>query len=322
MATVPQVTTVHPRLDPELADALLAAPALDLSGDIPKLRAAMQRANAPLLAAMPDVPEVTSEDHDADGVRVRVYRPVDHAPPTAGLVWIHGGGMCFGSVEGDDYMCRTWTRQLGCVIASVDYRLAPEHPYPAHVDDATAALRWFASRTDELGVDPARIAVGGASAGGGIAAGTVLRNRDEGGPPLCFQLLIFPMVDDRAVTVSNNEMTEPRAWNRESNRHGWDAYLAGRAGADDVPIYAAPARATVDQLRGLPPAYLDVGELDPFRDEDIEYAQKLLQAGVPCELHVTPGAYHASESTVMDAASSRRIRAYRRDAMQRVLGRR
>jgi len=320
VATVPQVTTLDPRLDPELAPTLEAAPVLDLSGDIPKLREAMQRANAPLLAAAPEIPEVTAEDHDADGVRVRVYRRVDHAPPTAGLLWIHGGGMCFGSIEGDDFMCRTWAKQLGCVIASVEYRLAPEHPYPAHVDDCTTALRWFAAHADELGVDSARITVGGASAGGGIAAGTVLRNRDEGGPPIAFQLLIFPMIDDRAITVSNNETVEPRAWNRESNRHGWAAYLAGRAGADDIPIYAAPARATVDQLRGLPPAYIDVGELDPFRDEDIEYAQKLLQAGVSCELHVTPGAYHASESSALDAASSRRIRGYRRDVMQRVLG--
>jgi acetyl esterase/lipase len=320
VATVLQVTALDPRLDPELAPTLTAAPALDLSGDIPRLRARMTELNAPLLAAAPDVPEAVSEDRDADGVRVRVYRHRDHVAPSAGLVWIHGGGMCFGSVEGDDFMCRTWAKQLGCVIVSVDYRLAPEHPYPAHVDDCTTALRWFAANLDDLGVDPARVAIGGASAGGGIAAGTALRNKDEGGVPLRFQLLIFPMIDDRSITPSSTEMTEPRAWNRDSNRHGWNAYLAGRAGADDIPIYAAPARATVDQLRGLPPAYIDVGELDPFRDEDIAYAQKLLQAGVSCELHVTPGAYHASESSALHAASSKRIRGYRRDVMQRVLG--
>ena len=315
------MTALDPRLDPELADALAAAPALDLSRDIPKLRAALVEANAPLLAAAPEVPEVASEDCDADGVPVRVYRRFDVASAVPGLLWIHGGGMCFGSIEGDDFMCRTWAKQLGCVIVSVDYRLAPEHPYPAHVDDCTTALRWLGARTGELGVDPARIAIGGASAGGGLAAGTALRNKDEGDPvPLCFQLLIFPMIDDRSITPSSNEVTHPNAWNSESNRHGWRAYLGDRCGTDDVPVYAAPARATVDQLRGLPPAYIDVGELDPFRDEDIAYAQRLLQAGVPCELHVTPGAYHGSEAAVLHAASSRRIRGYRRDVMQRVLG--
>lgn len=307
------------RLDPELADTLAAAPALDLGRDIPKLREALTRMNAPLLAAMPPVPGVESTDHDADGVRVRVYRRADAARPAPALLWIHGGGMCFGSVEGDDFQCRTWTKDLGCVIVSVDYRLAPEHPYPAHVDDCTAALRWLHARADELGVDPARVAIGGASAGGGIAAGTALRARDEG-VPLCFQLLIYPMIDDRGMTPSNQEVDDQRVWNRDANRHGWAAYLGDRAGAADVPLYAAPARATVDDLRGLPPAYIDVGELDPFRDEDISYASRLLQAGVPCELHVTPGAYHASESQVLGAASSKRIRGYRRDVMQRVLG--
>jgi acetyl esterase/lipase len=251
---------------------------------------------------------------------VRVYQRADRRSPTAALLWIHGGGMCFGSIEGDDYMCRVWAAKLGCLIVSVEYRLAPEHQYPAHVDDCYAALRWLGSSTAELGVDPARIVVGGASAGGGLAAGTTLLARDRGEVPVAFQLLIFPMIDDRAVTPSSREIDFPKVWNVESNRHGWAAYLGDRVGGDGVPIYAAPARATVEDLRGLPPAYIDVGELDPFRDEDIAYASRLLQAGVPCELHVTPGVFHASESSVLGAASSRRIRGYRNDVMQRLLG--
>lgn len=309
------------RLDPDLVPALEATPAMDLGGDLPKLREALRRFNEPLWAALPDVPEVESTDEHAGDVPVRVYSRRDRAvAPVAGLLWIHGGGMVFGSVDGDDFMCRTWARNLGCVIVSVEYRLAPEHPYPAHVDDCFAALEWLTTRTGELGVDPARVVIGGASAGGGVAAGTALLARDRGLlPALAAQMLVFPMIDDRDATPSTQEITEPRVWNRVSNRHGWRAYLGDRAGTDDVPVYAAPARASVDQLRGLPPTYIDVGELDPFRDEDIAYAARLLQAGVPCELHVTPGVWHASESTVVDAASSRRIRGYRNEWMRRHL---
>jgi acetyl esterase/lipase len=313
------------RLDPELRTAVEALPAMDLSGDLPALRAAMQAANAPLLEAMPEVPGVHAVDRHVPGldgdpdVRVRVYERVERARPAAALVWVHGGGMVFGSVEGDDFMCRTWARKLGCVIVSVDYRLAPEHQHPAHVHDAYAALRWLSASVDELGIEPSRIVLGGASAGGGIAAGTALLARDRGEVALSHQLLVCPMIDDRDATPSTHDVTDQRVWNRDANVHGWRAYLGDRAGGDDVPIYAAPARATVDQLRGLPPAYIDVGELDPFRDEDIAYASKLLQAGVPCELHVTPGVYHGSESSVMDAESSRRIRAYRRAWMERTL---
>ena len=321
------VTDFQARLDPELRTALDAAPTIDLSGDLPKLRDALRRVNEPLWASMPEVPDVVARDLCAPArgehpeVPVRVYERVDRVAPTAALLWIHGGGMVFGSVAGDDFMCRTWTRKLGCVVVSVEYRLAPEHRYPAHVEDAYTALSWLWSQVDDLGIDHARVAIGGASAGGGIAAGTALLARDRGELPMAAaQLLVFPMIDDRGITISNNEITEPRVWNRDANCHGWRAYLGDLAGTDDVPIYAAPARASVEQLRGLPPAYIDVGELDPFRDEDIAYAARLLQAGVACELHVTPGVWHGSEATVVDAASSRRIRGYRNEWMRRMLG--
>lgn len=308
-------------VDPALRSALDAMPAMDLSVDLPALRARMEKVNAPLRAKLPEIPEVTSTDHLAPGevdVPVRVYERIERTRPAAAMLWIHGGGMIFGSVEGDDFLCRTMCRMTGAVIVSVDYRLSPEHQHPAHVEDAYAALRWLDAHADELGVDPTRIAIGGASAGGGIAAGTALLARDRGEVEVSFQYLVYPMIDDRGITASNDAITQPGVWNRESNRHGWRAYLGDDR--SNVPIYAAPARATVEQLRGLPPTYMDVGELDPFRDEDIAYATALLQAGVPCELHVTPGAFHGSEGAVPDAPSSTRIRGYRKDVLRRVLG--
>jgi acetyl esterase/lipase len=312
------------QLDPELAGALEAAPEIDLGRNIPKLRMLIERFEAPLRAALPSIPEVDVTDHlapSADGteIRVRVYARPDRRVATSALLWIHGGGMVLGTIDGDDFMCKTWARDFGCVVASVDYRLAPEHQYPAHVEDCYAGLQWLRAHLDELGIDSRRVAIGGASAGGGLAAGTALLARDRGEVPLCFQYLVYPMIDDRDETPSTREITFPKVWNRVSNQHGWKAYLGDRVGRADVPIYAAPARAEVDDLRGLPPAYIDVGELDPFRDEDIAYATRLLAAGVPCELHVTPGAFHGSEMSVPDAPTSRRIRSYRRDALSRLL---
>jgi acetyl esterase/lipase len=250
---------------------------------------------------------------------VRTYEPEGRVAGSAAIFWIHGGGMVIGTIDGDDFMCKTWARDFECIVASVDYRLAPEHQYPAHIDDCYTGLQWFHTRLDDYRVDRSRLVIGGASAGGGLAAGTALLARDRGEVPLCFQYLVYPMIDDRDATASTHEITTTRAWNRHSNQIGWRSYLGDRVGGGDVPLYAAPARATVDDLRGLPPAYIDVGELDPFRDEDIAYASRLLAAGVPCELHVTPGAFHGSEMAVPDAPSSRRIRAYRRDALSRVL---
>ncbi len=175
------------------------------------------------------------------------------------------------------------------------------------------------TRLDDYQVDRSRLAIGGASAGGGLAAGTALLARDRAEVPLCFQYLVYPMIDDRDTTASTHDITTAKVWNRRSNQIGWRSYLGDRVGTEDVPIYAAPARASVDELRGLPPAYIDVGELDPFRDEDVSYAMRLLEAGIACELHLTPGAFHGSEMAVPDAPSSRRIRANRRDALSRVL---
>jgi hypothetical protein len=202
---------------------------------------------------------VPGENGNPD-VRVRVYERDDRGEGTAALFWIHGGGMVLGTLDGDDFMCKTWARDFGCLVASVEYRLAPEHHYPAHIDDCYTGLRWFAASCDEHCVDQTRIVIGGASAGGGLAAGTALLARDRGEVPLHFQYLVYPMLDDRDATRSCSEITTQKVWNRRSNQIGWRSYLGDRVAGADVPIYAAPARATVDELGGLPPTYIDVGE--------------------------------------------------------------
>ena len=196
------------------------------------------------------------------------------------------------------------------MVASVDYRLAPEFPYPTPLEDCYTGLLWFFDQAEALGIDTGHIAVGGASAGGGLAAGLTLLARDRAEVSPCFQLLTFPMLDDRNETPSSYMIDDTRLWSRDANRAAWSAYLDGDNGADDVAVYAAPARAA--DLSGLPPSIITVGSLDMFLDEDIAYAQALLTAGVPCELHVYPGAFHASNSLVPDSDISRR---WHRDEM-------
>jgi acetyl esterase/lipase len=302
-----------------MPDDLLSA----LGDDLPAARTRM----AELAAAVerPPVPAgLTTEDRYAPGpagapdVLVRLYRPADLPSPEAALYWVHGGGMILGSIAMNDDSCAAIADKLKILVASVEYRLAPEYPYPAPMEDCYAGLRWFARAAAGLGVDPARIAIGGASAGGGLAAGLGLLARDRGEVAVAFQLLVYPMLDDRNITPSSHAVVDPKVWNRDANTVGWNAYLAGRAGADDVPVYAAPARAT--ELAGLPPTYINVGDLDLFVDEDIAYAQALMRAGVPVELHVYPGAFHGSNNFVSRAVLSRRWTADERAALARGLG--
>ena len=313
------------RLDPAHLAVYRAMPGdllAELATDIPAVRAR----SAAMAAAVPRPPwpdEVTTQDHrapgrDGAGVLVRTYRPARAPSPAPVLYWVHGGGMVMGSVAQNDDMCAAIADRLGIVVASVEYRLAPEHPYPAPLEDCYSGLAWLAGHGDELGIDLTRIAIGGASAGGGLAAGLALLARDRGEIAVCFQLLTYPMLDDRNVTPSSHAIVDPKVWNRDANAAGWNAYLAGRAGADDVEVYAAPARAT--DLIGLPPAYIDVGDLDLFLDEDVAYAQALMRAGVPTELHVYPGAFHGSNNFVSRSALSRRWNADERAALARALG--
>lgn len=231
--------------------------------------------------------------------------------------------MVLGRADEFDATCQLYALALNAVVANVDYRLAPENPDPALINDCFAGLRWVSANAAELGIDNSRIAITGNSAGGGLAAGTALKARDEKlTPPLKFQCLVYPMLDDRHVSVSSQQIYDIGVWDREANIEAWNWYLGRDASVDptkqtDVSIYAAPARAT--DLSGLPPAYIDVGDLDAFRDEDIEYATKLMHTGIPCELHVVPGAYHAWEVFGPEGKSAKQAVQWRIDAMRRGL---
>ncbi|WP_188194551.1 alpha/beta hydrolase [Nonomuraea sp. SYSU D8015] len=317
----------HPNLDPELRAGIEQAPLppSDLSNLPPEeLDGFRAQINAFLAAAPPTETDVVIEDRQVPGpdgapdVRVRTYRPAHEAGNRPGLYWIHGGGMILGTPEIDEALMISYVEELGVVVVSVDYRLAPENPHPAPVEDCYAGLVWTAKAAGELGIDPARLAVGGASAGGGLAAATVLLARDRGGPDVAFQLLVCPMLDDRNITPSSHEFTDAIVWPRSANLYGWGALLGDRMGTDDVPPYAAPARAT--DLSGLPPAFIDVGELEVFRDEDMDYALRLSQAGVSTEFHLYPGAFHGFDGMVPDAELSKRARAARVAALKRAYG--
>ncbi|MDT7739523.1 MAG: hypothetical protein QOK09_2892 [Mycobacterium sp.] len=226
------------------------------------------------------------------GVGVRLHRPVGVDQPGPALLWIHGGGYIIGTAQQDDALCRRFARKLGITVAAVDYRLAPEHPYPAPLEDCYSALTWLAGLP---AVDPTRVAIGGASAGGGLAAALALLARDRGEVTPTLQLLAYPMLDDRSGTGPNS--SNYRLWGPKSNRFGWAAYLGG---AD--PQIAVPARH--DDLSGLPPAWIGVGTHDQFHDEDVAYAERLTQAGVPCQVEVVPGAFHGFDLVVPKAAVS------------------
>jgi len=216
-----------------------------------------------------------------------LYRYTDRGPPRAALLHIHGGGYVAGNALRDDEAMRILAGNLGLVILSVDYRLAPETPFPGGHEDCYAALVWLQRNAEALGVDPARIGIRGNSAGGGLAAGVALMARDRGGPAIAFQLLLYPMIDDRTGV---HPYAGEHVWPLAANRFGWRSLLGHEPGIAGVSPYAAPARA--DNLAGLPPAFIAVGALDLFVDENIDYAKRLIAAGVPTELKVYPGAYH------------------------------
>jgi acetyl esterase/lipase len=240
------------------------------------------------------------ETVDLGEISVRVHRPAAGAPQSSGLLWIHGGGMVIGSAKQDDTLCRRYAAELGVLVTAVDYRLAPEHPFPTPLEDCYSALVWLAGQP---GIDPTRIAIAGASAGGGLAAGLALLARQRGDVAPCFQVLAYPMLDDRTATRTDLDERSFRAWNNRANRFGWEAYTARRAGAADVSELAAPARA--QDLDGLPPAWLGVGSLDLFCDEGLRYAERLAAAGVPCEVDLVEGAFHGFDAMVPKAAVSR-----------------
>jgi acetyl esterase/lipase len=225
-------------------------------------------------------------------ISIRVHRPVGAKGALPCLYSMHGGGYVIGSNAMDDGRFDSWCQRFNMVGVSVEYRLAPETPYPGPLEDCYRGLKWVHQHHADLGIDPARIGIGGTSAGGGLTAGLALLARDRAEVPLIFQLLDCPMLDDRQATASS-QLDGLLIWNRDSNAFGWKSYLGDLYGTNDIPIYAAPGRAT--DLSGLPPAYVCVGAVDGFRDEDVAYATRLNQAGVPTELHVYPGAPHGVE---------------------------
>lgn len=234
--------------------------------------------------------------------RVLVYERPDRVRPSGALLWIHGGGYVMGTPEVENEVCSRIALELGVLVVNVSYRLAPEHPFPAGLDDCYTALAWLHEQVDELGIDPDRVAIGGASAGGGMAASLAQMAHDRGGPAVSFQLLVYPMLDDRTV----QRPVDALVWNNRSNAFAWDAYLGHPAGQPDERPWAVPARRA--DLAGLPPAWIGVGDIDLFHDEDVEYTRRLQEAGVHCELHVEPGMYHGADAIAGKVDSMRAFR--------------
>jgi acetyl esterase len=249
-------------------------------------------------------------------IELCIMTPRELAAPAPAVYWIHGGGFVVGDVNSELADPAHVAVTLGAVAVSPEYRLAPEHPYPAAVDDCYAGLTWLVEHAEELQVDVSRIAIAGVSAGGGLSAAVALLARDRGGPALCFQVLDIPELDDRLNTPSMQAFGDTPCWNNHYAELSWQMYL-GADHSGDTPPYAAPARAT--DLSGLPPAYVITCEFDPLRDEGIEYAQRLMQAGVPTELHHYPGTFHGSCSAGADTAVSKRMVDDRTAALARAL---
>jgi acetyl esterase/lipase len=314
-----------PPFDSELGAALAAI------GDLPST---VTPEMIPMLREHSIMPPVSDDELRRDGeyeieertvpgppgepdISLLICRPTGGTGPVPALYDIHGGGMILGDNRTGIVGALEMAAEFGAAVVSVEYRLAPEHPHPAPVEDCYAGLVWTAKNAAELGIDPDRIVVAGGSAGGGLAAAVALLARDRGGPALLGQLLLCPMLDDRNDTPSGYQMVGVGLWDRTSNETGWTALLGDARGGPEVSPYAAPARAT--DLSGLPPAFVDVGTADLFLDEDVAFAQRIWAAGGRADLHVWAGGFHGFEALVPDAAVSRAARAQRITWLRRIL---
>ena len=306
---------VRPPFDTEL-EPLLTAMASETDLRVtPEMIASMRENYAGTLdQALLRAEGIEHTDHVVPGYQgaeivVTVLRRRDHTRPGTGIFFTHAGGMIVGDRFFGIAVLLPWIVQHDAVGVTVEYRLAPEFPDPYPVQDCYAALQWMSTHADQIGLDPERIMITGASAGGGLAAGTALLARDRDGPSLTGQVLIYPMLDDRDQTVSTHQFDGVGVWDRVSNTTGWSALLGNRRGTDDVSIYAAPARAT--DLSGLPPAFIDCGSTEVFRDEDVAFAAALWRAGVQAELHVWPGAFHGVDLAAPDTVIAQAMTAAR-----------
>lgn len=296
------------RVDPEYLPIIHMVPLIDLN-EIDAARAALHQVFA--MAGTPDPhPDVIHEDHvlppgpDGVGARVRTYRPRAATGVLPATIWIQGGGYVLTTLDPDDQWCERIALDQQCLVASVIWRRAPENPFPAAHDDCFGTLEWLVANATTLAIDATRIVVAGASSGGGAAASVALHARDAG-IALKHQLLIYPMLDDRNVSRSSHEVTDPELWNRANNILAWKAYLGANHGTDNVSAYAAPARAAT--LEGLASTTILTGELDLFVDENLEYAQRLLAAKVPVELHLYPAVHHGFDRHNPGGLQARRI---------------
>ncbi|MET7289160.1 alpha/beta hydrolase [Streptomyces sp. NPDC005573] len=322
-----------PPFDPELAACLESNKDVITPGLAPdEIAPAREETNADL-AGLLDLLDLTTngafafEDRAVPGpegapeVSLLVCRPKSAGAGASlpVIYYVHGGGMVLGTNRAGVDGALNWALELGAVVVSVEYRLAPEHPYPAQIDDVYAGFRWTAAHAGEIGGDPDRIVVAGSSAGAGLGAALALLLRDRQGPPAIGQLLMSPMLDDHNDTVSGRQMTGIGVWDRTANETAWTAVLGDRRGGPDVPPYASPARA--DDLSGLPPALLDVGSAETFRDEVVTYASRIWQAGGDAELHVWPGGFHGFDTFAPHTALARAARAAQLTWLTRLLDR-
>ncbi|KDE19035.1 arylesterase [Acetobacter aceti 1023] len=311
-------------VNPEFLPVLAKMPSFDGLSDrsLPEVREIFLT-SIRLMEGRPSPDVDTREEYvpglnKAPDVRVLVYSPRKVAPNAPAMVYIHGGGLISGHPEVDDPKCQILANRLGMHIFSVDYRLAPEVKYPGAIEDCYAVLKWVNENAARLGINRDKVVVAGESAGGGLSAALALMARDRGEYKLACQILIYPMLDDRtAIKHEPAPAFGEYVWTRSANKYAWQCYLGDAAGGDKTPDYAAAGRAT--NLAGLPPTFIGVGSMDLFLCEDLDYATRLMAAGVPVEVFVVPGAYHVFDMFVPDAALSKRFMDAYCDVIKRTL---
>ena len=301
------------RVDPALRKATLKLPSTDPSKAW--MRTVMRLATR--IMPVSRIDGVTVSNVTIGSVRLRIYRP-EISGGGGALLWIHGGGLLFGDARQDEVLCGETARELGIPIVSANYRFAPDHPFPAAIDDVHAAWVWLCEHARSLGADPSRLAIGGESAGGGLAAALVQRLHDEDGVQPVAQWLFAPMLDDRTAADRSLDEIDHWIWNNRANRVGWSGYIGEAIGAQDLPPYAAAARRT--DLTGLPTAYIAVGDIELFFAEDEDYARRLQKAGVDVEFDIVPGAPHGFENWARDTQPANALMGRARAWLERALG--